>query len=115
MGIRGLWKYLRTNGVNLKSVYLSRHSSKKILVCDMMAVLYWLIESLHKAKVKSGEYSIYTAIHGGDFNNFRERILGFIEALRHIDITPIFFLDPPGSGPGDSKYGNTYSEDEKES
>ena len=58
-----------------------------------MAIFFWLI----KAKEKSGEYPQYTVIHSGNFNDYREIILGLVAALRHIGITPIFFMDGQAS------------------
>ena len=62
-----------------------------------MAVFYWLIELLHKAKatVTSKDYSPYSCIYGGNFKDYKERILEFVKALRFINIEPVFFLDGP--------------------
>ena len=61
-----------------------------------MAVFYWLIELLHKAKVTCKDYSPYSCIYGGNFKDYKERILEFVKALRFINIEPIFFWDGPG-------------------
>ena len=108
MGIRGLLKYIRSNDsrVRLHSIALStetkhRYGGKAVLICDLIAIFLWLIETLHTAKVKSKCYSQYTSIYGGDYNDFRKRVIEFVEALRSIEVEPIFFQDGPrGSSDG---------------
>ena len=95
MGVRGLLKYIRSgqSQIKLKPIRLFKRGDEKILlVCDLMAVFYWLIELLHKAKVTCKDYSPYSAIYGGNFKDYKERILEFVKALRYINIEPIFFL-----------------------
>ena len=70
-----------------------------------MAVFYWLIELLHKAKVTCKDYSPYSAIYGGNFKDYKERIMEFVKALRYINIEPIFFWDGP--------QGSSYDYDHK--
>ena len=36
------------------------------------------------------DYSPYSAIYGGNFKDYMERILEFVKALRFINIEPIF-------------------------
>ena len=101
MGVRGLLKYIRSDRSTIKLYPIrlfKRGEEKEILVCDLMAVFYWLIELLHKAKVTNKDYSQYSAIYGGNFKDYRERILEFVKALRFINVEPVFFYDgPPGS------------------
>ena len=102
MGIRGLLKYIRSDlsTVKLESVMLFKRSDEKqILVCDLVAVFYWLIALLHNAKVTCKDYSQYTCIYGGNFKDYKERLLEFVQALRFINVEPVFFWDgPQGSG-----------------
>jgi len=98
MGIRGLLKYIRSDKstIKLDSVRLFKRGDKKLfLVCDLIAVFYWLIELLHNAKVTTQEYSKYSCIYGGNFNDYRERVLEFVDALRFVNVEPIFFRDGP--------------------
>ena len=83
-----------------------RSDERVILVCDLIAVFYWLIKLLHKAKVTCKDYSPYTCIYGGNFKDYKERILGFVEALRFINvyIEPGFFWDGPSDGPQGSSF-----------
>ena len=75
-----------------------------ILVCDLIAVFYWLIELLHKAKVTSKDYSQYTCIYGGNFKDYKARILEFVKALRFINVEPVFFWDGPQGSSFDYEY-----------
>ena len=99
MGVRGLLKYIRSDPstIKLDSIRLFKKGDEKvILVCDLMAVFYWLIELLHKAKVTSKDYSPYSCIYGGNFKDYKERILEFVKALRFINIEPVhdsFWMD----------------------
>jgi len=98
MGVRGLLKYIRSDKstIKLHSVRLFKRGDEKLfLVCDLIAVFYWLIELLHNAKVTAQEYSKYSCIYGGNFNDYRERVLEFVDALRFINVEPIFFRDGP--------------------
>ena len=101
MGIRGLLKYIRSDHstIKLDPIRLFKRGERLVLVCDLIAVFYWLIALLHKAKVTCKDYSQYTCIYGGSFKDYRERILEFVEALRFINVEPVFFWDgPQGSG-----------------
>ena len=95
MGIRGLLKYIRSDHSKIKpesTVLFKRCGGERlILVCDLIAVFYWLIELLHKAKVTSKDYSQYTCIYGGNFKDYKARILEFVKALRFINVEPVFF------------------------
>ena len=97
MGVNGLFKYIRSSNssIKLESIELFKDREAKQLVCDMIAVFYWLIKLLHKAKVSSKEYSPYAAIYGGNFKDYTNRILEFVKVLRHINVEPIFFMDGP--------------------
>ena len=98
MGIRGLLKYIRSDQSTIKlesTVLFKRCGEKLILICDLVAVFYWLIALLHKAKVASKDYSKYTCIYGGNFKDYKERILEFVKALRFINVEPVFFWDGP--------------------
>ena len=74
MGVRGLLKYIRSDHstIKLNSIRLFKQGDEKvILVCDLMAVFYWLIELLHKAKVTFKDYSQYSCIYGGNFKDYK--------------------------------------------
>ena len=102
MGVRGLLKYLRTHpearvlNVSLYhkgSQIMAKTRVRAQILCDFTAVLYWLLELLHETKVKKNEYSKYSYMYGGNMNEYTERVVGFIKALRHIGIEPVFFID----------------------
>lgn len=104
MGVRGLLKYLRTHrearspSTSLRSVasdIATKSGKRTVLVCDFMAVVYWLMELFHDAMVKTQQYSKYSAIYGGDYNEYTKTILSFVKALRYIGLEPIFFVDGP--------------------
>ena len=107
MGIRGLLKYIRSDQSTIKPesiVLFKRCGERLILVCDLIAVFYWLIALLHKAKVTSKDYSQYTCIYGGNFKDYKERILEFVKALRFINVEPVFFWDGPQGSSFDYKH-----------
>ena len=108
MGVRGLLKYIRNcSTVRPESLVLSTETKRKsrddptaakssILVCDFIAIVYWLLDIVHDAK-KSSER--YIALYGADFKEYTSRLIRLVEMLRHIDIEPVFFWDGPrGSG-----------------
>ena len=98
MGVRGLLKYIRSDRstIKLDSIRLFKRGDEKVvLICDLLAIFYWLIEFLHKAKVTCKDYSPYSAIYGGNFKDYKERILEFVKSLQFINIEPIFFWDGP--------------------
>ena len=107
MGVKGLLKYIRNchTGVRPESLVLSTETKRKsrdptadkaILVCDFIAIVFWLLDIVHDAK-KSSER--YIALYGADFKEYTSRLIRFVEMLRHIDIEPVFFWDGPrGSG-----------------
>ena len=108
MGVRGLLKYIRNfSTVRPESLVLSTETKRKccedgspppekaVILCDFIAIVYWLMELVHKAK--SSEK--YIALYGADFKEYSSRLKRFVELLRHIDIEPVFFWDGPrGSG-----------------
>ncbi|XP_019854966.1 PREDICTED: uncharacterized protein LOC109583897 isoform X2 [Amphimedon queenslandica] len=107
MGVKGLLKYIRNcpTGVRPEPLVLSTETKRKsrdptaakaILVCDFIAIVFWLLDIVHDAK-KSSER--YIALYGADFKEYTSRLIRFVEMLRHIDIEPVFFCDGPrGSG-----------------
>ncbi|XP_019854964.1 PREDICTED: uncharacterized protein LOC109583896 [Amphimedon queenslandica] len=107
MGVKGLLKYIRSysTGVKPEPLVLSTETKRKsrdptaakaILVCDFIAIVFWLLDIVHDAK-KSSER--YIALYGADFKEYTSRLIRFVEMLRHIDIEPVFFWDGPrGSG-----------------
>uniref|UniRef100_A0A1X7UCL7 Asteroid domain-containing protein n=1 Tax=Amphimedon queenslandica TaxID=400682 RepID=A0A1X7UCL7_AMPQE len=107
MGVKGLLKYIRNcpTGVRPEPLVLSTETKRKsrdptaakaILVCDFIAIVFWLLDIVHDAK-KSSER--YIALYGADFKEYTSRLIRFVEMLRHIDIEPVFFWDGPrGSG-----------------
>uniref|UniRef100_A0A1X7T2C1 Uncharacterized protein n=1 Tax=Amphimedon queenslandica TaxID=400682 RepID=A0A1X7T2C1_AMPQE len=108
MGVKGLLKYIRNcdTGVKPDPLVLSTETKRKsrdptaakaILVCDFIAIVFWLLDIVHDAKKKSS--GIYIALYGADFKEYTSRLIRFVEMLRHIDIEPVFFWDGPrGSG-----------------
>ena len=106
MGIRGLLKYIRSDNSSIKLdsiTFFKRGNETVILVCDLIGVFYWLIGLLHKAKVTCKDYSPYSAIYGGNFKDYKERILEFVKALRFINMEPVFFWDGPQGSSYDYK------------
>ena len=102
MGVRGLLKYLRMHPeARVRNVSLYHKGSQIMaktgvpaqLLCDFFAVLYWLLGLLHETKVKKNEYSKYSYMYGGNMNDYAKRVVGFIKALQHIGIEPVFFID----------------------
>ena len=98
MGIRGLLKSIRSDQSTIKLdpiMLFKRHDETVLLACDLIAVFYWLIGLFHKAKVACKDYSPYSAIYGGNFKDYKERILEFVKALRFTNVEPVFFWDGP--------------------
>ena len=105
MGVRGLLKFIRTHGESRRRNISLRQTGERlrrelgqvnvILVCDFLSVIHWLLETYHEVMVKRGLYSDHSYIYGGDFNNYTNRVLDFVKALRYIGIEPIFFVDGP--------------------
>ena len=102
MGARGLLKYIRLNrDTRCRSFSLERQAydigtgGKAILICDCISVIIWLLESFHEGMVKAKEFSCYSFMHGADFDTYATRILQFVEALQHIKLHPVFFVDGP--------------------
>ena len=105
MGVRGLLKFLRTHKESRRRNISLRQTGERlrlelgqvnvILVCDFLSVLYWLLKTYHEVMVKNDLYSNYSYIYGGDFNNYTNRVLDFVKALRYIGIEPVFFVDGP--------------------
>ena len=102
MGVRGLLKYIRTHPETRERVSLAVTAERVIqrsrnrraeLICDFLGILFWLFKLFHECKVKSKEYSQYSAFYGGDLNEYEARFLQFVKALRYLNIEPIFFLD----------------------
>ena len=102
MGVRGLLKYIRTHPDTRQRVSLATTAEKVIqkcgkrraeLICDFLNIVFWLLQLFHECKVKSKEYSPYSSFYGGDLNDYAERFLQFVKALRYLNIEPIFFLD----------------------
>ena len=104
MGVRGLLKFLRTHeesrrrNISLKQTgerLRQQGEVNAILVCDFLSVIRWLLETYHEVMVKNDLYSNYSYIYGGDVNDYTNRVLDFVKALRYIGIEPIFFVDGP--------------------
>jgi len=88
MGVRGLLKFLRCNPKS-RSHNISLRQEGKVnvtLVCDFLSVIYWLLETYHEVMVKKGLYSENSYIYGGDFNDYTDRVLDFVKALRYIGV-----------------------------
>ena len=109
MGIRGLLKFIRNySEVRPGALVLSTETKRKcskdgspppekaILVCDFIAIVFWILDLVYDAKKPSEKY---IALYGADFKEYSSRLKRFVELLRHIDIEPVFLWDAPrGSG-----------------
>ena len=104
MGVRGLLKFLRTHEESRRRNISLKQTGERLrqegevnvtLVCDFLAVVYWLLGTYHEVMVKNDLYSNYSYMYGGDFNDYTNRILDFVKALRYIGIEPVFFVDGP--------------------
>ena len=103
MGVRGLLKYLqrhplaRERRVSLSNLaYQIKDKTKgkaAKLLCDFFSVLFWLLSEFHEAKIKRKDYQPYSYIYGGDVIEYEQRFVAFVNALRHLGIEPIFFVD----------------------
>ena len=79
-----------------------------VIVCDFVSVVLWLLGSFHKAKVDSKKYPWHSYVYGGDFDEYAERLLGFVKAMKHLKVEPVFFVD----GPNESKMGKRKKREE---
>lgn len=102
MGARGLLNYLRTHrDARSRSFSLASRADdikgggKAVIVCDFISVIMWLLGWFHEGMVKGRFFSLYSYIYGADFEEYTKRILGFVEALEHIKVHPVFFVDGP--------------------
>jgi hypothetical protein len=103
MGVRGLLKYLQRNPLarerrvslsNLAYQIKDKTKGKTAkLLCDFFSILFWLLSEFHEAKIKRKDYQPYSYIYGGDVVEYEQRFLAFVNALRHLGIEPIFFVD----------------------
>ena len=103
MGARGLLKFLRTHpqargrffslGRMRVDASGSEWAAKTVIVCDFFAVIFWLLAWFHEAKVKNKDYPPHTYIYGADYEDYSNRIIGFVNAVRHGGAEPIFFVD----------------------
>lgn len=109
MGARGLLNYIRLHrDTRSRSFSLASIAHEKggeaIIICDFICVIIWLLESFHEGMVKARLFSRYSHIYGADFDEYAKRILQFVEALQHIKIRPVFFVDGPrGSTTSDTE------------
>ena len=75
-----------------------RTGRKAKLLCDFFPVVEWLLSSYDGSLVRTGRLPPYSLLYGGDVKLYGQRVLAFVEALKSVGISPIFFLDgPPGS------------------
>ena len=105
MGARGLLKFLRTNpqsrgrffSLSRLRVNASGSEAEKqaVIVCDFFAVVFWLLGWFHEAKVKSKDYPQHTYVYGADYDDYSDRIVSFVKALRYGGAEPVFFVDGP--------------------
>ena len=103
MGVRGLLKYLqrhpraRERRVSLSHLaYQIKEKTKgktAKLLCDFFSILFWLLSEFHEAKIKRKDYQPYSYVYGGDVIEYEQRFVAFVNALRHLGIEPIFFVD----------------------
>ena len=102
MGARGLLKFLRTHPQARGRFFsLGRTrpdapgSPKTVIVCDFFAVIIWLLAWFHEAKVKNKDYPPHTYVYGADYDDYSNRIIGFVNAVRFGGAEPVFFVDGP--------------------
>ena len=101
MGVRGLLTYLKKHPKGRYSMSLYtvarkiKHETGKTpkLICDFLNIFFWLMSEFHEAKVKCKDYQTYSCLYGGDLNEYADRFIAFIHALRRVGVDPIFFLD----------------------
>ena len=103
MGVHGLLKYLqrhphaRERRVSLSNLgyQIKEKTQGKTakLLCDFFSILFWLLSGFHEAKIKRKDYQPYSYIYGGDVVEYEQRFVAFVNALRHLGIEPIFFVD----------------------
>ena len=106
MGVRGLHSHIlkapkSRERLDLKqAAELIRKQTHKPaeLLCDFYPVVKWLLASFESAQVQMGTLSPYSIMYGGILPESHQRIVDFVDALKSIDITPVFFVaGPPGS------------------
>ena len=60
------------------------------LICDFLNIFFWLMSEFHEAKVKCKDYQTYSCLYGGDLNEYADRFIAFVRALRRVGVDPIF-------------------------
>ena len=103
-GVQGLQSYIAKNAAARNRVDLAilkdkcEQGSKPLLLCDLCPVVEFLLSAYDAHLVKTGQLSPYALLYGGDLKLYGQRILAFVRALRHVGVSPIFFLEcSPGA------------------
>ena len=107
--VRGLQRYILEVAAARERVDLgqvrskaTRRRSRPRLLCDFFPVVEWLLLSSDAHLVSRGQLSPHSLLYGGDLRVYRQRIAEFVRALRHVGVTPIFFME--GAPGGDLEY-----------
>lgn len=106
MGARGLLKFLRTNPqargrffslgrIRSTDATGAPSNCKTVVVCDFFAVVIRILEWFHEAKVKNKDYTPHSYVYGADYDDYSNRIIGFVNAVRFGGAEPVFFVDGP--------------------
>lgn len=102
-GVRGLQTYITETAAARHSVELTRDKFKSAkkkshLLCDFFPVVEWLLSAYDAHLVEVGQLSPYALLYGGDLRLYGQRIMAFVKALKHIGLSPVFFIEgSPGA------------------
>ena len=113
-GVHGLQAYISKTAaartrLDLKRVGSPKPRSKSRLLCDLSPVIEWLLSAHDARLVETGQLSPYALLYGGDLKLYGERVVSFVRALKHVGVTPVFFVE--GSPGADTeKFETHYSE-----
>ena len=108
--VRGLHSYITRTAAARESIDLgqtrihrtNRRLSRPRLLCDFSPVVEWVLSAYDAHLVKSGQISHLSLLYGGDLQLYRQRIVAFVRALRHLGVSPVFFME--GAPGGDLEY-----------
>ena len=103
--VRGLQSYIAKTAAARERVDLGQNQSRRAkrrskprLLCDFSPVVEWALSAYDAHLVRTGQLSVYSLLYGGDLALYRKRILAFVRALKHVGVTPIFFMEgAPGA------------------
>lgn len=106
MVIQGLLSYiLQTPGyrtrLDLKRTAEQLHQQTSYhveILCDFYPVIKWHLARLESNQIQRGKLSPYSIMYSGVLSETCGHVQQFVNALRSINITPVFFIaGPPGS------------------